>query len=72
MGEKKILGIYSAYIISTILTYWEEEVLFDCNINTIIDLQEIRQLCSNLLDLKKASAEEMRRSVYANYTAFIR
>ncbi|CAH9138912.1 unnamed protein product [Cuscuta epithymum] len=34
--------------------------------------KEIRQLCSKLLDLKKASAEEMRRSVYANYTAFIR
>ncbi|KAI3711927.1 hypothetical protein L1987_70476 [Smallanthus sonchifolius] len=34
--------------------------------------QEIRQLCSYLLDLKKGSAEEMRRSVYANYTAFIR
>ncbi|XP_042476927.1 exocyst complex component EXO84B-like [Macadamia integrifolia] len=34
--------------------------------------QEIRQLCSFLLDLKKASAEEMRRSVYINYTAFIR
>ncbi|GKD31740.1 exocyst complex component EXO84B, partial [Tanacetum coccineum] len=33
---------------------------------------EIRHLCSYLLDLKKASAEEMRRSVYANYTAFIR
>ncbi|VFR00105.1 unnamed protein product [Cuscuta campestris] len=34
--------------------------------------KEIRQLCSSLMDLKKASAEEMRRSVYANYTAFIR
>jgi hypothetical protein len=34
--------------------------------------QEIRQLCSYLQDLKKASAEEMRRSVYANYAAFIR
>ncbi|KAM7480688.1 hypothetical protein LguiA_028901 [Lonicera macranthoides] len=34
--------------------------------------KEIRQLCSYLLDLKKASAEEMRRSVYANYPAFIR
>ncbi|KAL6496888.1 Exocyst complex component exo84b [Orobanche gracilis] len=34
--------------------------------------QEIRQLCSYLVDLKRASAEEMRRSVYANYTAFIR
>lgn len=34
--------------------------------------KEIRQLCSYLVDLKKASAEEMRRSVYANYTAFIR
>ncbi|GAV59918.1 Vps51 domain-containing protein [Cephalotus follicularis] len=34
--------------------------------------KEIRQLCSSLLDLKKASAEEMRKSVYANYAAFIR
>ncbi|CAI9114555.1 OLC1v1015302C3 [Oldenlandia corymbosa var. corymbosa] len=34
--------------------------------------KEIRQLCSYLLDLKKASAEEMRRSVYANYSSFIR
>ncbi|XP_019198832.1 PREDICTED: exocyst complex component EXO84B-like [Ipomoea nil] len=34
--------------------------------------KEIRQLCSNLMDLKKASAEELHRSVYANYTAFIR
>uniref|UniRef100_A0A452XAY5 Exocyst component Exo84 C-terminal domain-containing protein n=1 Tax=Aegilops tauschii subsp. strangulata TaxID=200361 RepID=A0A452XAY5_AEGTS len=34
--------------------------------------QEIRHLCSYLQDLKKASAEEMRRSVYANYAAFIR
>nr|GEV20277.1 exocyst complex component EXO84B [Tanacetum cinerariifolium] len=34
--------------------------------------KEIRHLCSYLLDLKKASAEEMRRSMYANYTAFIR
>ncbi|KAG6425762.1 hypothetical protein SASPL_109966 [Salvia splendens] len=34
--------------------------------------KEIRQLCSNLVDLKRASAEEMRRSVFANYTAFIR
>lgn len=34
--------------------------------------KEIRQLCSYLLDLKRASAEEMRKSVYANYTAFIR
>ncbi|KAL7162847.1 hypothetical protein ACSBR2_043177 [Camellia fascicularis] len=34
--------------------------------------KEIRQLCSYLLDLKKVSAEEMRKSVYANYTAFIR
>ena len=36
------------------------------------DYQEIRQLCSYLLDLKRASAEEMRKSVYANYSAFIR
>ncbi|XAR64980.1 hypothetical protein NMG60_11008890 [Bertholletia excelsa] len=34
--------------------------------------KEIRHLCANLVDLKKASAEEMRKSVYANYTAFIR
>ncbi|GAB4849966.1 Exocyst complex component exo84b [Ancistrocladus abbreviatus] len=34
--------------------------------------KEIKHLCSYLVDLKKASAEEMRRSVYANYTAFIR
>ncbi|KAJ4954117.1 hypothetical protein NE237_030949 [Protea cynaroides] len=34
--------------------------------------KDIRRLCSHLLDLKKASAEEMRKSVYANYAAFIR
>ncbi|KAL2243126.1 exocyst complex component EXO84B [Sesamum indicum] len=34
--------------------------------------KEIRHLCSYLVDLKRASAEEMRRSVYANYKAFIR
>ncbi|CAA6657794.1 unnamed protein product [Spirodela intermedia] len=34
--------------------------------------KEIRHLCSHLQDLKRASAEEMRRSVYANYAAFIR
>ncbi|KAJ8756349.1 hypothetical protein K2173_025161 [Erythroxylum novogranatense] len=39
-----------------------------CSLND----KEIRQLCSYLMDLKKASAEEMRKSVYANYTAFIR
>lgn len=32
----------------------------------------IRLLCSELLELKKASADEMRKNVYANYTAFIR
>eukprot|EP00250_Pteridium_aquilinum_P014036 c21737_g1_i1 orf=432-2726(-) len=32
----------------------------------------IRLLCSELLKLKKASAEEMRKNVFANYTAFIR
>lgn len=39
-----------------------------CSLNE----KELKHLCSYLLDLKKASAEEMRRSVYANYTAFIR
>ncbi|KAK2636311.1 hypothetical protein Ddye_031103 [Dipteronia dyeriana] len=34
--------------------------------------KEIRLLCSQLVELKKASAEEMRKSVYANYSAFIR
>ncbi|KAL6638069.1 hypothetical protein ACP70R_025641 [Stipagrostis hirtigluma subsp. patula] len=34
--------------------------------------KEIRHLSSYLQDLKKASAEEMRKSVYANYAAFIR
>ncbi|RLN42355.1 exocyst complex component EXO84B-like [Panicum miliaceum] len=37
-----------------------------------MDEKEIRHLCSYLQDLKKASAEEMRRSVYSNYAAFIR
>ncbi|XP_027772149.1 exocyst complex component EXO84A-like [Solanum pennellii] len=34
--------------------------------------KEIRHLCHYLKDLRKASAEEMRKSVYANYAAFIR
>ncbi|KAL9228456.1 hypothetical protein vseg_004039 [Gypsophila vaccaria] len=34
--------------------------------------KEIKHLCSYLADLKKASDEEMRKSVYANYSAFIR
>ncbi|RVW82425.1 Exocyst complex component EXO84A [Vitis vinifera] len=34
--------------------------------------KEIRHLYAYLVDLKKASAEEMRKSVYANYSAFIR
>nr|GEW17351.1 hypothetical protein [Tanacetum cinerariifolium] len=62
---------------------WEREDLFRSKLSsdlyTIDDslpfilniLLEIRHLCSYLLDMKKASAEEMRRSVYANYTAFI-
>ncbi|OIW08876.1 hypothetical protein TanjilG_05851 [Lupinus angustifolius] len=40
--------------------------------NSSLNDKEIKQLCSHLVDLKKASAEEMRRSVYANYAAFIR
>ncbi|KAK8627330.1 hypothetical protein V6N13_134943 [Hibiscus sabdariffa] len=34
--------------------------------------KEIKHACMNLFELRKASAEEMRKSVYANYTAFIR
>ncbi|XWS22518.1 hypothetical protein CRYUN_Cryun29cG0043100 [Craigia yunnanensis] len=44
-------------------------LLSKCNAMTE---KEIRHTCSYLLDLRKASAEEMRKSVYANYTAFIR
>ncbi|XP_011033028.1 PREDICTED: exocyst complex component EXO84B-like [Populus euphratica] len=39
-----------------------------CSLNE----KEIKQLCSYLLDLKRASADVMRKSVYANYAAFIR
>ncbi|VAH30343.1 unnamed protein product [Triticum turgidum subsp. durum] len=46
------------------------EMRFGASIS--VHIQEIRHLCSYLQDLKKASAEEMRRSVYANYAAFIR
>ncbi|KAG7528011.1 Cullin repeat-like-containing domain superfamily [Arabidopsis thaliana x Arabidopsis arenosa] len=38
----------------------------------VFGLQETRHLSSYLVELKKASAEEMRKSVYANYAAFIR
>ncbi|OMO55013.1 Vacuolar protein sorting-associated protein 51 [Corchorus olitorius] len=34
--------------------------------------KDIKHASSHLMDLRKASAEEMRKSVYANYTAFIR
>ncbi|GLT40023.1 hypothetical protein SLA2020_141830 [Shorea laevis] len=34
--------------------------------------KEIKHLCCNLVELKNSSAEEMRKSVYANYGAFIR
>ncbi|CAK8574532.1 unnamed protein product [Lathyrus sativus] len=40
--------------------------------NSSLNDKEIKQLCTYLVDLKRASAEEMRRSVYANYAAFIR
>ncbi|XP_027344604.1 exocyst complex component EXO84B [Abrus precatorius] len=46
----------------------EAYVQSNCSLND----KEIKQLCTYLVDLKKASAEEMRRSVYANYAAFIR
>jgi hypothetical protein len=41
-------------------------LIFCCN------MQGIRKLCDELTDLKKASAEEMRKAIYANYDAFIR
>ncbi|PWZ27072.1 Exocyst complex component EXO84B [Zea mays] len=37
-----------------------------------MDEKEVRHLCSYLQDLKKTSAEEMRRSVHANYVVFIK
>ncbi|KAH9626233.1 hypothetical protein KSS87_000112 [Heliosperma pusillum] len=40
--------------------------------NCSLNEKEIKHLCSHLKDLKKESEEEMRRSVYANYSAFIR
>ncbi|KAJ1429235.1 Exocyst component Exo84, C-terminal [Sesbania bispinosa] len=46
----------------------EYYVQSNCSLND----KEIKQLCTYLVDLKRASAEEMRRSVYANYAAFIR
>ncbi|GAB2219998.1 hypothetical protein Droror1_Dr00007639 [Drosera rotundifolia] len=45
----------------------ESYVQSKCSLND----KEIRHLCTYLLELKKASAEEMRKSVYANYSAFI-
>ncbi|KAI4382022.1 hypothetical protein MLD38_008034 [Melastoma candidum] len=39
-----------------------------CSLNE----KDIKQLCCSLLEMKKASAEELRKSVYANYSAFIR
>jgi len=49
-----------------------QPTLWTCYRFSIFFPQEIRHLCSYLQELKKASAEEMRRSVYANYAAFIR
>ncbi|KAL9256238.1 Exocyst complex component EXO84B-like protein [Drosera capensis] len=46
----------------------ESYVQSKCSLND----KEIRHLCTYLLELKKASAEEMRKSVYANYSAFIK
>ncbi|CAI7898998.1 unnamed protein product [Closterium sp. NIES-53] len=34
--------------------------------------KSLRKLCAELVDFKRASAEEMRKSVYANYKSFIR
>ncbi|KAL5211698.1 hypothetical protein ABZP36_022545 [Zizania latifolia] len=49
------------------------DLVGDAAFETVQDLLlEIRHLCSYLQDLKNASAEEMRRSVHANYAAFIR
>lgn len=42
------------------------------SINVAFCFQDIKHVCAYLYDLKKASAEEMRKSVLANYSAFIR
>lgn len=52
------------------------DVLIKCEASVLINFvhywQQIRMLVKYLVDLKAASAEEMRKSVYANYAAFIR
>ncbi|KAG9456097.1 hypothetical protein H6P81_000605 [Aristolochia fimbriata] len=51
--------------------HFDPDAFFQSKCQTMNE-KEIRHLCSYLLDLKRASAEEMRRSVYANYKSFIR
>lgn len=51
------------------------EFIINCTVlmdSFLLFLQEIRHLCLHLVGLKKASAEEMRKNVYANYASFIR
>ncbi|KAG6429648.1 hypothetical protein SASPL_107700 [Salvia splendens] len=50
---------------------FDPQSYFHSNSGTMAE-KEIRQLCMHLDRLKKASAEEMRKSVYANYASFIR
>lgn len=68
--ELLFISLYSG--INQILFEEPNVVIFSLLFAVLCYFQEIRTLCSELLKLKKASAEEMRRSVYANYSAFIR
>ncbi|KAK3223150.1 hypothetical protein Dsin_010175 [Dipteronia sinensis] len=68
MNEKVSLCIFIYIYTHTVYD------LHTCLMTTLTEIafHEIRLLCSQLVELKKASAEEMRKSVYANYSAFIR
>jgi len=72
-GVFSLLCIFEAYLLEVYCGRNPQKFLEKWNSADILNLwQEIRHLCSYLQDLKKASSEEMRRSVYANYAAFIR
>ncbi|KAF8378352.1 hypothetical protein HHK36_029691 [Tetracentron sinense] len=60
-----------SYLSSVLATHFDSHAYVASKCQAMSE-KAIRHLCSYLLDLKKASAEEMRKSVYANYSAFIR
>ncbi|XP_042520630.1 exocyst complex component EXO84B-like [Macadamia integrifolia] len=72
LAETMVLTAWKGWDLHAMKDEGERKIKCQSTLMRIRVPKEIRQLCSSLLDLKKASAEEMRRSVYANYTAFIR